>query len=81
LPASSQISSKQGANATVAMRVSHLDQDTLLMLDPEEADCLADACALLVCASVHLDDGSLHPRTAQVLSQVFTALARRGSTD
>ena len=63
------------------MRVSHLDQETLLVLDQEESDCLADACALLVCASVHLDDCSLQPRTAQVLSQVFTALARRGPTD
>ena len=58
------------------MRVSHIEQEHLLILDQSEAQCLADACALVICASCHVEGFSLPPHTGQVLAGVFSALTQ-----
>lgn len=56
------------------MRVCHVLQQHLLVLSDEEAQHLADACALLLCASSVTDNCRLPPGTNQVLAGVFSAL-------
>jgi hypothetical protein len=59
------------------MRVSHLEREHLLVLDETEAQCLADACALLVCASSVAEGCHLPQDTCQLLTGVFSALTSR----
>ena len=59
-----------------AMRVSHFEQEHLLILDQDEAQCLADACALLICASSYVEGCNLPPHTGHVLAGVFSALTQ-----
>lgn len=56
------------------MRVCHGQHEHLLVLSDEEAQQLADACALLLCASSIAVDCRLPPGTHQVLAGVFSAL-------
>jgi hypothetical protein len=58
------------------MRVSRFQQQHLLVLNQEEAQHLADACALLIYASCNARGCKLPPHTSSVLSKVFTALAQ-----
>jgi len=58
------------------MRVSHFEREHLLVLDQAEAQCLADACALLICASSYADGCHLPAHTSHVLAGVFSALTQ-----
>lgn len=58
------------------MRVSNVQQEHLLMLDEAEAQCLADACALLISASSYGEGCRLPAHTGHVLAEVFAALTK-----
>ncbi|KMM16505.1 hypothetical protein [Synechococcus sp. GFB01] len=56
------------------MRISQFQKQRLLVLDADEAHCLADICALLVFVN-HESGSVLSPKACGVLAQLFTALA------